>query len=205
MPDAKLIKSLEKKGFFLEFPDYKSNEELIIELLKEGNPRLNLALPSYLLENLDYNKITLSLNSKQKKELDKIILISEKIYKKEKIPNMLGNIIKQNKIKRTFSNNEFSNFYETFKETKLQINQTEQKAIEKQTQMRLKLDLNKSLNILFSPAKIRILSKIFNHEKLSNTELKYYYKSISNINKSVLNSSLQDYLRIIESTKKLIK
>ena len=54
-----------------EFPDYNSPEELIIELLKEDNPRLNLALSSYLLEDLDYNKITLGLNSKQKKELDK--------------------------------------------------------------------------------------------------------------------------------------
>ena len=46
------------------------------------------------------------------------------------------------------------------------------------------------------------MEKIFNHEKLTNTELKYYYKSISNINKATLNPQLENYLRIIETTKK---
>ncbi|MEK6836415.1 MAG: hypothetical protein AABX94_01970 [Nanoarchaeota archaeon] len=68
--------------------------------------------------------------------------------------------------------------------------------------LRLTLDLNKDLKVLFSPAKIRIMEKIFNHEKLTNTELKYYYKAVSSINKAVLNPGLSDYLRIIEMTKK---
>jgi hypothetical protein len=37
---------------------------------------------------------------------------------------------------------------------------------------------------------------------LTNTELKYYYKAISSIDKAVLTPALQDYLKIIEITKK---
>jgi len=48
------------------------------------------------------------------------------------------------------------------------------------------------------------MEKIFNHEKLSNTELKYYYRSISNINKAVLTPALSNYLRIIEISKKFV-
>jgi hypothetical protein len=89
-----------------------------------------------------------------------------------------------------------------FREAKLKTSQKEQNLIEKQAKLRLNLDLNKSLTILFSPAKIKIMEKIFNHEKLTNTELKYYYKAISSIDKAVLTPALQDYLKIIEITKK---
>lgn len=202
MPSAKLIKTLEKEGFFLDFPNYNNKEEIIIEILKENNPRLSLSLPLFLIEEFDYPKISNKISDIQDKEFKKIILISEKIYTQEKISNSLREIIKTNQIKSSFTKEEFNNFYESFREAQLKNKETEQKLIEKQSKLRLNLDLNKSLSIIFSPAKIKIMEKIFNHEKLTNSELKYYYKSISNINKSVLNSSLQNYLRIIEITKK---
>jgi len=202
MESAKLIKFLEKRGFLLEFPDYNSLEEGIIEILKGENPRILLSLPIFLKEEFDYKKIISKINKKQNEELNKTILISEKIYKKENIPNNLKELIKREKIKNKFSKIEFEEFYDSFKESQINLGKTEQKTIEKQSKLRLNLDLNKCLNTLFSPAKIRIMGKIFNHEKLTNTELKYYYKSISSINKAVLNPSLQDYLKIIEITKK---
>ncbi|HIJ14096.1 TPA: hypothetical protein HA371_05105 [Candidatus Woesearchaeota archaeon] len=202
MASAKLIKSLERKGFILEFPEYGSLEEEIIEIIKTDNPRLALSLPLLLMEKFDYMKTCSRLNALEKKEFDKAILISEKIYKKENIPNTLNALIKINKIKSKFSSDEFNEFYTIFKESHLNREQSEQKTIEKQSKLRLNLNLNKDLKTLFSPAKIRIMEKIFNHEKLTNTELKYYYKSISNINKATLNPQLENYLRIIETTKK---
>ena len=200
MISARLIKTLEKRGFFLEFPDY-SNEEAIIEILKQDNLRLKYSLPLFL-DNFDYNEILNKLGNKQKKEFNNIIAIADKIYKKEGIRNNLNEIIQKNKIKSIFSKEEFENYYGNFKEAGVQEEKNSQKIIEKQAKLRLNLDLNRSLKVLFSPAKIRIMGKIFNHEKLTNTELKYYYKSISSIDKSVLNPALQDYLRIIEITKK---
>jgi len=202
MPSAKLIKSLEKRGFLLEFPDYNADEEIIVEILRENNPRISLSLPLFLNEGINYKKIALKLSKGEKRELDKAVLISQKIYNKEKIDNNLKLIIKENKIKSKFSEQEFDNYYESFEESKASFGQKEQKIIERQSKLRLNLDLNKSLGVLFSPAKIRIMGKIFNHEKLTNTELKYYYRSISNINKAALNPALSDYLRIIEISKK---
>ena len=200
MISARLIKTLEKKGFFLEFPDY-SNEEAIIEILKQDNLRLKYSLPLFL-DNFNYNKILNKLNNNQKKEFNNIIAISNKIYKKEGIESNINEIVQKNRIKSIFSKEEFENYYSNFKEAMTQEDKNSQKIIEKQAKLRLNLDLKMSLKVLFSPAKIRIMGKIFNHEKLTNTELKYYYKAISSINKAVLNPALQDYLRIIEITKK---
>ena len=202
MASAKLIKSLEGKGFFLEFPEYEDIEEEIIEILKEDNFRILLSLPLLLNKEFNYKKIYLKLNSSQIKDFDKSILISEKIYNKENIFNNLKKLIKGEKIKSDFLKKEFEEYHESFKEARIRLESDEQKIIEKQSKLRLNLDLNKDIKTLFSPAKIRIMEKIFNHEKLTNTELKYYYKSISNINKSVLNPNLQNYLRIIEISKK---
>ena len=202
MASAKLIKSLEKRGFFLEFPEYDNFEEEIIEIIKENNPKIILSLPLLLMESFDYLKIYHKLNSKQKKEFNNIILISEKIYREQKFKNNLKRLIKENNIKEIFSKDEFQKFYDAFKESQLNKDKDQQGTIENQSKLRLNLDLNKDLKNLFSPAKIRIMNKIFNHEKLTNTELKYYYKAISNIDKAVLNPAMQNYLRIIEITKK---
>jgi len=50
MITAKLIKSLEQEGFALDFPQYTSNEERIIELIKEKNERLLLAFMKIALK-----------------------------------------------------------------------------------------------------------------------------------------------------------
>lgn len=205
MISARLIKALENKGFFLDFPNYNSSEEIIIEILREENPRLNLSIPFFLIDKINYKSIILKLSLNQKKEFGKILLISYRIYKKEGISSHIKEMINENKIIGKFSNQEFENYYEAFKESQRMTEEKRGEIIKKQSKLRLNLDLNKSLTVLFSPAKIKIMNDIFNHEKLSNTELKYYYKSISNINKAVLNQSVQDYLRIIEISKKFIK
>ena len=202
MPSAKLIKALEREGFYLDFPEYESNEELILSILKENNFRISLSLPLFIRKEISYEKISSKLKAKEKKEFDKIILISEKIYRKG-IESNLRNTIKQNKIKAKFSEQEFIEFYDSFKECISRLNKNEEKLIEKQSKLRLNLDLNKSLAILFSPGKLRIMGKIFNHIKLTNSELKYYYRSISNINRAIFNPVVQDYLRVIEITKKI--
>lgn len=200
--EARLIKALEKKGFFLEFPDYDSSEEIITGILKEKNERIKLALPLFLSESFDYRNIIKKLGREERRELDKIILISRKIFEREKIKNRLKEIIKKEKIKGKVSKSEFNYYYDSFKESFKRYRKEESSSIEGQLKLRLNLDLNKSLEVLFSPAKIRIMKKIFNHEKLTNTELKYYYKAISNINRAVLNPSLQEYLRLIETSRK---
>lgn len=204
MIKAKLIKSLERKGFYLEFPDYDSNEEVIIEIIKSGEERLKFSIPLLLTEKIDYKKIIYKLGRKEREEINKIIILSRGIYKKENIGNGLSVIIKENKIQAKYSKNEFNDYYSSFVESRKRAGQDEQKAIEEQSKLRLNLDLNKSLRELFSPAKIRIMDKIFNHKKITNTELKYYYRGISKINRAVLTPALQDYLRVIENTRKLI-
>ena len=203
MLSAKLAKALGKEGFELEYPDYSSNEEIILEILKEGDARITKSLPLFLKYGFDYRGIVRKLDVFEKKEFDKAIIISAKIFAKERVENEVVHTINENKIKSQYSNDEFSEYYDSYKESKINTSKEEQKIIEKQSKLRINLDLNRSLEILFSPAKIRILKKIFDHEKLTNTELKYYYKSISNINKSVLNRAVQDYLRVIEISKKL--
>ena len=205
MISAKLIKLLEKQGFLLEFPDYNSLEEIILEILKENNPRILSSLPFFLKEGFNYKEICSKLTSSQKKEFDKAILMSEKIYRNENINSNIQELIKKEKIKGNFLKKEFEETYLSFKEAQINSEKKEQKTIEKQSKLRLNLNLNKSLQVLFSPAKIKIMEKIFNHEELTNTELKYYYKAISNINRAVLNPALQDYLNIIEITKKRLK
>ena len=154
------------------------------------------------MHSFNYQTIVSQILREEKRLFDEAILISEALYEKEHIEHTLGEVIRKNNLRAKFSEKQFEEFYSSFREARLARNREEQKSIEKQSRLRLNLDLNNSLRVLFSPAKIRILNKIFNHELLTNTELKYYYRAISNINKSVLNVSLQSYLRVIEMSKK---
>jgi len=80
MISAKLIKDLEKKGFRLDFPSYDSNEDRIIDILKEKNPRLYLAIPLLLQEEFSYDQIIKKLGKKELIDsFDRIIIITNKI------------------------------------------------------------------------------------------------------------------------------
>ena len=102
----------------------------------------------------------------------------------------LKKIIKENKIKEKIKKEEFKK-------------DKDESYLKEQIKMRGKLDMNKSLSNLYSPGKLRIMDKIFNHEPLTNTELKYYYRSIRPLNLAVLNQDMQKYVRILESIRKL--
>lgn len=209
MISAKLIKELEREGFSLDFPSYESNEERIIEILKENNPRLNLAMPLLLRHGFDYkdiiNKLKLmKLGSKLIKDFKKITIISSRIFEFEGIDNReLKVIIKENKIKEKIRKEEFQYYYNSFKEFTRKGEDDDESYLKEQIKIRGKLNINKALSNIYSPGKLRIMDKIFNHEPLTNTELKYYYKSIRPLNLAILNDDMQKYVRIIESIRKL--
>ncbi len=207
MISARLIKNLEPEGFALDFPGYASNEERIMEIIKENNERLLLALPLLFQYPFDYESIRKEIGNKiRMKILNRIILITEKIFQKERILDRplqtLQKIISKYSIQQKISKEEFKYYYGSFIESKRRKWQTEEKTLEKQIDIRGKLHLNKALSTLYSPGKLRIMQKIFNHEPLTNTELKYYYRSIRPLILAILNENLQKYARLIESIKK---
>ncbi len=203
MISAKLIKSLEKEGFSLEFPDYMSNEERMIDILKEKNERLLLALPLMLQYEFDYARIISKLTLKQIKILNRLITIANRIFEKEKISQIqLKLIIKQHSLKYKIPAEEFTYYYDNFKYFQKNKEGEKEKELIAQTDIRSKLNLNQSLATIFSPGKLRIMEKIFKRESLTNTELKYYYRSIRPLLQAILNENLHNYAQIIETTKK---
>ncbi len=203
MITAKLIKSLEQDGFALDFPKYESNDERIIEILKTNNERLSLSLPLILRYEFNYHKIIKKLTKAQIQLFNKSIILSNNIFKKEHIENTsLINIIKENDLKQKISKIELEYYHSSFKAFLKNKEHKEEQHTTKQINLRTTLNLNQSLAKLYSPAKIRIMQKIFNHEQLTNTELKYYYRSIRPLIIAILNENLQKYIRIVETTKK---
>lgn len=208
MISAKLIKSLEKEGFELAFPNYDSNENRIIDILKENNERLFLAIPLLLQYDFSYDYIIKELkkikNSKLLiKQFNKTIISSQKIFSLENISNkQIKKIIKENKIDEKISKEEFNYYFDAFQNSTKNKERNAEELFQEQIKIRGKLNTNKALSTIFSPAKIRIMDKIFNHELLTNTELKYYYRSIRPLINSILNENLQKYIRLVESSKK---
>ena len=197
MISARLIKDLERRGFALDFPSYGSVEEEIIEILKEKNSRLYLALPILLMEKFDYSIVKKKLDKGSLKEFDRIISIANKIFESEGIDNShLKGIAKITPGKK-----EISYYADSFREHLKR--KSEEDTLKGQVAIRSKLSTNKALAELFAPAKIRIMDKIFRHEKLNNTQLKYYYKAIRPLIHAILNEDMKDYIRIIESVKKI--
>jgi hypothetical protein len=60
-----------------------------------------------------------------------------------------------------------------------------------------------ALGRLFKPGKIKILNKIDKSQPLTNTEIMYYYRSIRPFIIATQNIELLNYLRRVDSTKKL--
>ena len=203
MISAKLIKSLEQEGFSLEFPGYASNESRIIEIIKSNNERLLLALPLLFQHPFDYAKIIKRLDRRKIAIFNRLIFITNEIFKKEKIafPNLTA-IIKQQRIHKKIPAEELEYYYTSFKSSQKQKEIKTEEDLTKQIDLRGILNLNQALARIYSPGKCRIMDQIFNHETLTNTELKYYYRAIRPLSLAILNENLQKYLRIIESTKK---
>lgn len=203
MISAQLIKSLEKEGFSLEFPEYDSHEERMIDILKEENERLLLALPLLLQYEFDYAKIISKLKPQQIKIFNRLIVIANTIFGKEKIDNApLKLIVKKYSLKYKIPAEEGAYYYDNFKYFQKNKEGENEKKLITQTDIRSKLNLNQSLSTIFSPGKVRIMENIFKHEALTNTELKYYYRSIRPLLQAILNENLRNYARIIEATKK---
>lgn len=205
MISARLMKSLEEEGFYLEFPAYASNEERIREILKEDNERLLLALPPLLRQAFDYEKIKRKLKPALRRKFNQIIVITFKIFQKEEIEHdHLKTIIRKHKLIRKIAAAELDYYYDSFKEFTRKRENLQEEILKKQIQLRGKLNLNLALAKVYAPGKLRIMEKIFNHEALSNTELKYYYRSIRPLILAILHEDLQKYLRLIEATKKRV-
>ena len=210
MIPAKLIKDLEKLGFQLDFPTYKSNQDRIFDTLKTNNQRLFLAIPLLLQFNFDYDSIISKLSSLKKeqakeliKQFNKILIITNRIFTLERLNNYdIQNTIDKYSIKEDIKNEEFRYYYDSFKDFTRKTTEIEDEKFKENIKLRCKLNINKSLSEIFFPAKLRIMEKIFQHEKLTNTELKYYYKAISPLIRAILNESMDQYLRIIDSSKK---
>src|SRR3989338_10955897 len=210
MIPAKLIKDLEKIGFQLDFPAYKTNEDRIFDTLKTNNQRLFLAIPLILQYNFNYDIIINKLSSLNKNEADrlikqfnKILIITNKIFILESLNNYdIQNTIDRYSIKEDIKDEEFKYYYDSFKDFSRRTTDIKDERFRENIKFRGKLDTNKSISEIFSPAKRRIMEKIFQHEKLTNTELKYYYRGISPLIHAILNESMSQYLRIIDSSKK---
>lgn len=202
MIDAITLKYLEREGFLLDFPLNKSNDEIIIKLIQENNPRFFLAIPLLLKYDFNYDKIINKLNKHELKNLNKIISITKKIFKKINFNNSLLNNLN---IKEKFNQNEFDYYNNSFIDFLKNKENLQEYKFKKNILLRNKLDINKSLSIIFSPGKIKILNKIFNHDTLSNTELKYYYRSIRPYIKAISNEDLRNYLKIIDNIKKNVE
>lgn len=210
MISAKLIKDLENNGFKLDLPSYDSNEERILDILKEDKERLFLAIPLFLQYKFDHKKIINKLQSLKKinsdrliKKFNKIIIIANRIFISEGISNgYIKDIIKKNGIKEEINETEFQYYYDSFKDSIQDTEKDKEKFLKKQIDLRGRLNTNKALSDIYSPGKLRIMNKIFSHDPLSNTELKYYYRAIRPLILSILNEHLRKYISIIESTKK---
>jgi len=201
MVNYEMMKSLEGEGFVLDYPDISSTEDKIIFLLREKESRLHLAIPLLIEKGFDYKKIAKRLGVlKDGKFLlnlfNKIILITLEIFKKTKRNTLeLRDIIEENKIRGEFTQKELEYYFEEYKLSK---NTIERKNLDAENlEKRKGADSFKALEKIFSPAKIRILRKIYQFKSLTPSEKTYYYRDIKSLIDAILNKNLQEYLQIV--------
>lgn len=206
MIPARLIKALEARGFALEFPAYVSDEELIIDIIRQENPRLDQALPLLLRREFDYKEIISKMGPSQGKRFNRILLISDWIFKQEGLErDHLRKIIREHRLKAEITDSERSSCHDVFRESLRRSEREEEQHLEEDLAFRDTLRTNQALAEIFSKGKRRIMAKIYGHEQLTNSELKYYYRAIRPLCRAILNRNMQAYARIIETTRKLIE
>src|SRR3989344_2776706 len=130
MIPAKLIKDLERIGFQLDFPTYKTNEDRIFDTLKTNNQRLFLAIPLILQYNFNYDIIINKLSSLNKGEADRLIRLFNKIL--------------------AIKDEEFKYYHDSFKDFSRRTADTEDERFRENIKLRGRLNMNKSLSEIFS-------------------------------------------------------
>jgi hypothetical protein len=209
--DTKLSKALEKYGFELNYPEYTSEEELIIDILNSEEPRFYRLIKIIILFNdIDKSKILKSLNNEQKKTFQKysklpfdnnqIILFRK--YKQnintgfyeEKLKDEITSIAK-----KTEDLEERILIINAIEKMTLNFNQNKERTID----IRSKYNLQQSINTIFSLGKQNIMQKIENKEELTPTEYSYFSKAIRPLLESILNENLKKYAQMILSTKRI--
>lgn len=203
MIPARLAKALDERGFSLEFPGYDSDEELIVDILRQGDPRLDMAIPLLLQRAFDYKRTVSGLDGGQRKRFHKIMLVSERLFRQERLERAhLRELIREHGLRAKVSDEESASYRDAFREALRKGAEREEERFGEETELREALRTNEALAALFSPGKRRIMENIYRHEQLTNTELKYYYRAIRPLCRAILNHNLQRYCHLIETTKK---
>lgn len=200
--NAKLIKYLENYGYGLDFPDYDRPENAIIEILKLNNERLSYAIPLLLNQDINYDHIYSKISNDEKNGLNKIIFIANKIEKENDLILIKNRDIIKKIPKISINKQTIDTYYHHIIDSFKRLKVIKEEEIKRDIDIISKFNTTDAMRKIFSDGKIRILNKIYNHEKLTKTELEYYYRSISPLCKAILNENLRKYCKIIETTKK---
>lgn len=193
MLSAKALKQLEIEGFEIIFQS-EPKEKIFLEVFQENNPRLDLALPLLLADSNFNYKI---LEKIKENKLKKILAITKNIFEEEGIINENFSKICQKIGLHPYTKEEKEYFHSHFIEFQKNKEAREKLHID----IKAKIELNKDIAKLFAPGKRKILQKISNYEPLTNTELKYYYRAIRPLIKTLLSEEIRNYAKAIDSIK----
>ena len=209
-PTKKLTNQLEYYGFNLEFPEYSSEEESIIDILNCEQPRTYRIIPIIQLFNkINDKKIIESINLEQRKIYKKYSVfffdddekelfrkykecLEKDIYDESLRKKIIGLTKKISDIDSQLiildAINSMTNKYNKSAERKLDILS--------------RYNLKQSLDRLFSKGKQKIMTKLENREELTLSEYNYYSDGIKPILESIMNENLRQYCQLMLSLKK---